>query len=499
VTSKVLTVLSLASLLTGTVVTRSAEAQAFTTLHNFAGYPADGAQPYAGLLRDASGNLYGTTVDGGPSTNCGGYGCGTVFKIDPSGTLTLLHSFSGNDGASPYGGLTLDSSGNLYGTTYYGGSSGQGTVFKLDTSGKNFTVLHNFGDGTVTPDGAHPIPGLILDSSGKLYGTTDYGGSAGQGTVFEIAAAGGTLTVLHNFGDGTLPNDGAQPWAGLVLDSSGNLYGTTTAGGSANQGTVFKIPTAGGTLTVLHNFSDGTVTDDGAFPTASLILDSSGNLYGPTPQGGSASQGTIFKIPAAGGPLTVLHSFGDGTVTGDGVAPGGGLVLDSSGNLYGTASSGGSSNDGMVFKFSISGGTLTPLHSFDAADGAEPTAALVRDALGNLYGTTFVGGPSTTCEYTSCGTVFEINTTPQAATQTIMNQVNALYAQGVLNSGQDNSLITELQQALTLINKGKKAGAIQNLEYFIAEVQDLQSSGVLTSSQAQPLITEAQAVIAELQ
>jgi uncharacterized repeat protein (TIGR03803 family) len=233
--------------------------------------------------------------------------------------------------------------------------------------------------------------------------------------------------------------DGANPYDGLVRDSAGKLYGTTENGGSADEGTVFKIPAAGGAVTVLRSFS---YYDDGADSVAGLILDSSGNLYGTTAFGGLENAGTVFKIPAAGGTLTLLHNVGDGTVANDGFNP------------YYTG--------------------------------------LVRDSAGNLFGTTDNGGSS------GLGTVFGILTTPQAATQVIVNQVNALAAQNMLNSGQYSSLETQLQQAISLMNKGKKAGAIQSLQDFIGEVQDLESSRVLTSSQAEPLISEANGAIAEL-
>jgi uncharacterized repeat protein (TIGR03803 family) len=495
-----------AALLMSTVATGRAEAQIYTTLHNFTG--TDGKYPDAGLIRDSSGNLYGTSQDGGSSTACD-LGCGTVFKIDSSGTLTVLHSFgtAANDGINPFAaGLVLDSSGNLYGTTYRGGSQNAGTVFKIPAAGGTLTVLHSFGTaasdvtGTPTTDGGYPNAGLVLDSSGNLYGTTLLGGlngcTEGCGTVFKLDTSG-QLTVLHSFDDGSVLNDGVEPHAGLVLDASGNLYGTTYGGGYS-YGIVFKIPAAGGTLTVLHSFGDSTVTNDGANPAAGLILDASGNLYGTTGYGGSANAGTVFKIPAAGGTLAVLHSFG--SVAYDGANPAAGLVLDSSGNLYGTTYYGGSANQGTVFKMPGAGGTLTVLHNFGdgtvANDGSNPYAGLLLDPSGILYGTTLDGGSS--C-IDGCGTVFEIAATPQAATQIVMNQVNALYAQKVLNSGQHNSLITELQQAISLMKKGKKAGAMQNVQYFISEVQDLESSGVLTSSQAEPLISEANGVIAELQ
>jgi uncharacterized repeat protein (TIGR03803 family) len=472
----ILAVLS-ALFLLGTGAAQRAHAQTFTVLHSFSGGTNDGAYPYAGLVMDSSGNLYGTTYVGGGGSECFGVGCGTVFKLDISGALTVLHSFSGSDGKYPYAGLVRDSSGNLYGTTLYGGSIGYGTVFKLETSGP-LTVLHSCDYS----DGANPYAGLVRDSSGNLYGTTVGGGPSGDGgTVFKLDTSG-TLTVLHNFSG----SDGAYPYAGLVIDSSGNLYGTTSQGGSYGYGTVFKLDSSGA-LTVLHNFSGS----DGGYPQAGLVRDSSGNLYGTTTYaGGSFGYGTVFKLDTSG-VLTVLHSFPSGT--NDGAYPYGGLVMDSSGNLYGTTAIGGSNGyGGTVFKLDTSG-ALTVLHNFSGSDGAYPYAGLMMDSYGTLYGTTHGGGSS------GYGTVFEIVTTPQGATQAIITQVNGLLAQGVINTGQDNPLVKVLHHAIDMMNAGKINGAIGNLESFISEVNDLENSGVLTGAQASALTSAANSVIEQLQ
>jgi uncharacterized repeat protein (TIGR03803 family) len=215
-----------------------------TILHSFAGTP-DGEDPRSVLVRDAAGNLYGTTQYGGSS---GGYG--TVFKLDAKGSLTLLHSFAGTpDGEDPYAGLLRDKAGNLYGTTQYGGTGGgYGTVFKLSSKG-TLTLLHSFAG---TPDGVNPLAGLLRDGAGNLYGTTKYGGTAGgYGTVFKLTAKG-KLTLLHSFAG--MP-DGQNPYSRLIRDPAGNLYGTTFYGGSSGYGTVFKLDTAG-KLTVLHSFNN---------------------------------------------------------------------------------------------------------------------------------------------------------------------------------------------------------------------------------------------------
>ncbi len=357
-----------------------------SVLYSFAG-GTDGANPYfAGLVQDASGNLYGTTAYGGTSSNNG-----TVFKITAAGVESVLYSFAGGaDGANPYASLVLDAGGNLYGTTQQGGANNTGTVFKITAAGVE-SVLHSFVGGA---DGANPDANLLLDASGNLYGATTLGGANGYGTVFKITSAGAE-SVLHSFVGGT---DGAYPDAGLILDASDNLYGTTYAGGAHSKGTVFKITTAG-MESVLYAF--GSSGADGTNPHAGLVLDASGDLYGTTLNGGASSHGTVFKIATDGTGYLALHSFG---VAPDGAYPASGLIQDAGGNLYGTTQNGGSNSRGMVFKLTGAGyNVYSVLYSFGAApDGTDPNAGLVLDASGNLYGTTYQGGAS------GNGTVFRI-------------------------------------------------------------------------------------------
>jgi uncharacterized repeat protein (TIGR03803 family) len=316
-----------------------------TVLHSFNG--SDGAHPFSRLIADKGGNLYGTAIEGGGSSNCYG-GCGTVFKIAPDGTATVLHAFRGSDGANPHGDLIADSAHALYGTTGYGGTSGFGTIFKLTRNGK-LSVLHTFAGGT---DGATSQSGLIADASGNFYGTTYFGGgssncSGGCGTVFRLAPDG-TVTVLHAFTGGG--GDGAHPTADLMADAQGNLYGTTLQGGgtfckSYGCGTVFRLATDG-TESLLYAFTGGS---DGANPSGSLIADTAGNLYSTTQGGGAKGYGTIFKL-APDGTETVLHSFND---NGDGAMPTSGLILDKAGNLFGSTEGkvGRMPTYGTVFKF----------------------------------------------------------------------------------------------------------------------------------------------------
>ncbi|HEY4741316.1 MAG TPA: choice-of-anchor tandem repeat GloVer-containing protein [Candidatus Acidoferrales bacterium] len=275
----------------GTVFKLGANGQE-SLLYHFAG-DADGANPYAALVRDSWGNLYGTTLFGGEGAGCFN-GCGTVFEVNTHGTETVLHAFSGTggDGSLPYSGLVRDAQGDLYGTTETGGASGFGTVFKLNKAGVEI-VLHSFAGGS---DGANPYAGLVQDSLGNLYGVTEFGGTSGDGTVFEINTAG-KEKVLYSFAGGS---DGANPiYASLVLDTQGDLYGTTAYGGGDTTactngcGTVFKVDTHG-RETVLYRFSGS--KGDGAHPVAGLVRDAQGNLYGTTSEGGTAGMGAVFKL-----------------------------------------------------------------------------------------------------------------------------------------------------------------------------------------------------------
>jgi uncharacterized repeat protein (TIGR03803 family) len=334
------------------------------------------------VIRDAAGNLYGTTYSGG-TLGCGiGLGCGTVFKLDPTGKETILHKFTGMpDGNLPAAGLILDAASNLYGTTYAGGDHDGGTVFKVEPNGKAI-VLHSF---TGHPDGQGPVASLIGDAKGNLYGTTYYGGDPacgyvwGCGTVFRVDASG-KETVMHRF---TGVDGGYYPAAGLVRDSAGNLYGTTYTGGANGFGVVFQLDSTGHE-TVLHPFTGGT---DGGYPLGELIA-SADLLFGTTGVGGAFGFGTVFKMDKTGNE-TVLYSFTGGA---DGRSPLTGLVHDTAGNFYGTTEQGGAFHYGAVFEVD-SAGKETVLHSFTyGADGSFPVAGVVLDAAGNVYGTTNNGG-----------------------------------------------------------------------------------------------------------
>ena len=369
----------------------------FSLIYSFQGpqfQGTDGCLPEAGLVRDAAGNLYGTTLNGG-----GQFGYGTVFKVTPDGTESVLHSFAGapSDGRYPqWGSLTLDAAGNLYGTTYNGGEFDSGTVFKVTATGSE-SILYSFCAQAGCADGADPAGGIARDPAGNLYGTTVYGGTDNEGVVFRLPARG-TEKVLHNFARST--TDGGLPYSNLTRDSSGNLYGTTDAGGTSDAGTVFEV-SASGAYSVLYNFRG---FPDGLGPFGGgLLRDPSGNLYGVTESGGASDLGVLFEL-SAGGTESVLLNF-NGT---EGRGPLDGLARDGAGSLYGTTEVGGSGagcalSCGVLFKLTTTGREFV-LHNFtldSASDGAYPVGGVIRDSSGNLYGTLEQGGAY------GCGAVFK--------------------------------------------------------------------------------------------
>ncbi len=357
----------------GVITTQSAQAQTLTVLYSFTG-SSDGGDPYAGLIRDATGNLYGTTDYGGSSY------AGVVYKVDTSGTETVLYSFTGGaDGAYPFATLVRDPAGNLYGTTAQGGTSGDGVVFKVDTNGKE-TVLHSFTGGK---DGIYPYSTLFRDSAGNLYGTTESGGVSGEGVVFKVSKTG-EETILHTFTGG---KDGGEPlYTGFHVDARDNLYGVTSQGGTSGEGVLYKLSKAG-KETVLHSFAAGTT--DGCYPYGTPAMDKEGNLYGTTAGCGSSNLGIVWKVNKKG-TETVLHNFAGGSS--DGEYPVAGVIMDAKGNLCGDTSTGGASNFGIVYEVNRKG-TLTLLHSFTGSpDGKFLDGGLIQDGKGNLYGTTLNGG-----------------------------------------------------------------------------------------------------------
>jgi len=451
-------------------------ATSYKILRSFNG--TDGTGPWGGVTLDDKGNLLGASASGGNLNECDGYGCGVVFELRPrsggkwaEGVLYRFDS-NGSDGYTSYGNVTIGSGNSLYGTTHAGGSHHIGTVFELTRGASGWTekVLYSFG--TRESDGYEPTAGVAMDNAGNLYGTAPYGGS----TAFELSpgADGWKETMLHRFG--IRKNDGAGPFAGLILDTSGNLYGTTEGGGAYDDGTVYEIErtATGWKEKVLHGFGGGTdganpngalildkkravygTTEFGgieggecgsggcgtvfklgppnmrdglwieevldrfdpgssgaAQPSAGVIFDQSGNLYGTTLGGGNSGSGSIFELtPGSKGKWRerVLYRFRDGD---DGSEPQSGLVLDAKGNLYGTATGGGTVGNGTFFRLRRHGESwaFAALYEFEVEpDGAYPSGNLIFDGAGNLYGTTEHGGSGQACGSYGCGTVFEVS------------------------------------------------------------------------------------------
>ncbi len=409
--------------------------QTYKVLYSFGARSGDGNGPISSLIADSAGNLYGTTTYGGNSTFCSDGGCGTVFELSPnsdgSWTETVIYNFCSVvennlclDGLWPAAGLVLDQAGNLYGTTAYGGiGTGNcggpcGTVFELSPpslQGGAWTeeVLYSFcaNSNTKCQDGDTPTSQLIFDPSGNLYGTTTKGGSSltgTGGTVFELSPSlsGWTHTTLYNFcvnGNVRICPDGDQPQAGLTFDKAGNLYGTTMSGGTKNSqgaGTVFEISPGsnGWTHKTLVAFSPS--GRGPAVPLGTVTFDPAGNLYSTASVGGSLA-GAVFELQRQTGKQTnFLFNINDGA------GPASGVIIDVKNEaLYGTTVGGGPVQDGVVFKITSSG-KETVLYSFcqqtNCADGQYPYASLIEDGAGNLYGTTKFGGAF------NQGVVFEI-------------------------------------------------------------------------------------------
>jgi uncharacterized repeat protein (TIGR03803 family) len=354
----------------------------------------DGTDPPAGVTFDRAGNIFGTTFYGGANDSVDG-GDGTIWEITATGAYEVLHSFGGGaDGIGPAAGVTIDTVGNMYGTTTGGGLNGSGMVWEITKAGE-YKDLHDFGSGS---DGSEPTAGVTVDSSGDLFGTTSKGGAHGTdgsggtgGMVWEITAAG-KYKDLHDFGSGI---DGEYPEAGVTLDPSGNLYGTATEGGIYSNGDygcgiAWEI-TKGGVYKVLHEFGKG---KDGQNPYSGVTLDAAGNLYGTAFAGGrypatGAGGGIVWEITTAGD-YRDIHDFGNGS---DGYFPlTGEVILDRLGNVYGAVGSGGLKEAGMVWEITKAG-AYKDLHDFGSAkDGQGPNGNVSLDSADNVYGTTHAGG-----------------------------------------------------------------------------------------------------------
>ena len=460
-------------------LTTSLPAQTFTTLATFIG--SNGDSPEGPLAQGADGNFYGTTFSGGANFNCQGYSCGTIFRITPSGTVTIFYNFCFQpncaDGSNPSAGLLLGVDGNFYGTTsnYFSTGTVYGTVFRISPTGV-LTTLHTFNGA----DGNLPAK-LVQATDGNFYGTTFSGGAnngcqpGGCGTVFKITPSG-MLTTLYNFCAQPNCADGSNPIAGLALGADGDLYGTTYYGGGSSQyctygcGTIFKI-TPSGAFTILHNFCSVASCQDGDSPDGELVQAADGNFYGVAGNGGVNFTGTIYKI-TPGGAFTTLYSFCPQGCS-DGVFPAAGLIQATDGNFYGTT--GGfvgtcSPPDcGTIFKITPSG-VLTTFYSFtNRLDGNHPAAALLQGTDGKFYGTTAMGGGNGFGH----GTVFSLSTglapfveaQPTSGTSgspvTILG-TNLFGASSVTFNGSPATIITNTGSAITTtVPSAATTGVIQ--------------------------------------
>jgi uncharacterized repeat protein (TIGR03803 family) len=406
--SKVLAVVTVTLTMALVLAPGALAASAQKVLHSFTG-GSDGSQPRQTMVFDQAGNLYGTTSGGGA------YGYGTVFELTPnsdgSWTEHVLHSFTGgSDGDFPsWGGLAFDTANNLYGATVLGGKYDEGTIFELSPNSDGTwteSVLHQF---TGKIDGGGPDTTPIFDALGNLYGTTVHGGADGCGTAFKMAPGSNNQWTYQVIQQGGPP--ACAPWVGLIRDSAGSFYGTTRDGGywcrqGGNCGNVFQLtPTSDGKWThkLIHRFTGGKAGSDPA--TNSLVFDGEGNLYGVL-EGGAYAYGLAYKLaPSAGGKgvtYQVLYQFNG---LQDGGNPGGGMIFDAAGNLYGPTLYGGAYGYGVVFKLTPNqDGSWTErvIYNFSGDDGANPAGALISDPAGNLYGITTFGGAY------GAGTVYEI-------------------------------------------------------------------------------------------
>ncbi len=380
----------------------AAHSQTFKVIHNFSG-GQDGALPYAGSTLDHAGHVYGSTYQGGSTGN------GTVYRLSPHGsswTLSPLYNFKGGvgDGSAPgFGAVTIGPDGTLFGTTESGGVFGMAYNLRPLPNACPIvncpwieTIVHRFGSGV---DGAQPLGGVAFDTAGNLYGTTSLGGTTGNGMVFQVTRSGQSWTesAIYNFAGG---NDAVSPVAGVSVDAAGNLYGTSSFGGTNGAGTVYKLVRSGSSWTesVIYNFQG---SDDGQAPVGGVILDQMGNLYGTTFLSGANGGGTVYKLSPSGGSwtLTTLYSFSGGG------GPYNFLTFDANGNLYGTTNRDGAFGNGSVFKLTRNGNgwTFSDLYDFtNGNDGGFPYGSVAVDVNGNIFGTASSGGSS------NDGVAFEI-------------------------------------------------------------------------------------------
>ncbi len=440
------------SVLALNVVPIALHAQTYTDLHDFVG--SDGSEPYfTGMLAQGrDGNVYGTTYTGG--TN----GFGTVFKITPAGTLTAIHDFTGGtDGAYPKGGLTLGNDGNFYGATQFGGQTGWGVIYKITPSG-TFTALHNFANA----DGCFPTSSPVLGKNANiLYGVTPCL------TAYSITTAG-KFTLLS-----TLISFGAD--APLLLATDGNFYGTATNGGTNNQGVVYKL-SSNGVITIVHSFNSAT---DGADPVGPLVQGSDGNLYGTTTTGGAAANpaGTVFRVALSGKGFTTLKNFDSQSA--DGASPDAGLVAGNDGNFYGAALGSSGAPYGTIFKITRTG-TFSVLYTFDVTHGEYDYSTPFGHTSGLVYGMTYSGGQ------TNLGVIWSL-----------ANGIPPFCSIGGSPYGVSGATVPILGQGFTAassvqIGSGSATFKIVSDTFIAATVPDAATTGHITVTTAAATLTSPQ-------
>ncbi len=440
---------TLRRLLFATMMAVAAKGQTFTVLHNFSSQAGDPRQPLLPgvIAQGTDGNLYSTSPKGG------GRDMGTVFRVMPSGELSVVYNFDGTKGQTPYGGLTLGTDGNLYGTTFAGGARNSGTIFRITTSGE-LAVLYNFQGGN---DGFGPYAPPIEGANGDFFGTTGYGGTTGCGTVYKIAA--GVFTTLHSFSQG----DGCTPIGPLMLGTDGNLYGTTNLGGLRDFGEVFRLTPSG--VFAISSLNGA----NGGYPFSGLIEGADGNFYGTTSQWGIFHWGTAFRATPNGG-LTPLYTFDGNTGAG---GPYAGLVQANDGNLYGATFWGMSSN-GTIYLLGPAGFMM--LHNFEGPDGANPSVTLVQHTSGILYGDTTNGGAN------DQGTFYALDMRLQPFVGLVLNQGEAGRSVGILGQG--------LRGATNVSFNGSLAKFVVRADTFlIATVPDTATTGYVTVQTAGGILT----------
>jgi uncharacterized repeat protein (TIGR03803 family) len=490
----------------GTVYKVNVDTGAVTTVIDFddsinANDHARGGKPLAALVSDGAGNLWGTTAAGGTSAS----GDGTVYKINAStDAITTVVDFDGSTsgtdnarGGGPAAPLVSDTAGNLWGTTGGGGEFAGGTVYKVNTSTGMITTMADIGRNV---SGLNPEAAPVSEGAGNLWGTTTGGGANNDGTVYKVNASTGAISTVVNFDRSTDTTDNSRgyfPQAALVSDTAGNLWGTTGGGGASNAGTVFKIDPSTDTITTVADFDDSNDTTDnarGEGPGGALVSDTAGNLWGSTDSGGARDYGTLFKVSTSTGAITTVGDF-DGSISSAdnarGGNPNGGLVSDGTGNFWGTTSAGGSGFGGTVFKVNMSTGAISTLVDFEGmnstpnnAAGAAPFAGLVSDGAGNFWGTTAVGGSA------GYGTVYKISIATAAVT-TLVNFDNSTTATDNSRNGKPTAALvsdgagnlwgttTSGQQtgAGTIFKVNIATGAITTLFDFTGDSGDVPGAG----------------------